>query len=290
MTGAFIAAFSKAIGMVLNKIALSYQKVGHRQFIIILFLLLFLLCLPLYPFLGRVSPLAFSLPYLIILFAVAISASIYNVLYYHGIEKEKLVQAELIIMLTPLSTIILASIFLETERNLSVFICGIISSLALFFSHFQHHHLKFNFYEKELLLYLFIYPIESILIKHLLYLYSPLALYTFRTFLVFFILCLWYLMIGPMLKLEPKINFSKWDLKNYSLCTLIAILGLIDMVLVYYAYQQIGIVFTTIVLTLAPILTYIFASVILKERIKKRIILAASVILICIVYAHFSLR
>jgi len=42
-------------------------------------------------------------------------------------------------------------------------------------------------------------------------------------------------------------------------------------------------------LTFSPILTYLAGVVILKERIKKRMILAAAIILSCIVYANLAM-
>jgi drug/metabolite transporter (DMT)-like permease len=284
-----IAAFVTAIGVIMDKIILSRQKVGHRQFLLLIFLFLFIICLILYPIWGKINPRAFSLEYIGVLILMILIASICNVLFYHGIEKEKIAEVELIVMLSPLSTILIASLFLQTERNLHIFLAGIIASLALVASHLKQYHLSFDVFQKGLLLYLILYPFEVILTKSLLFLYSPLALYMVRTFGIFIFLFIWYLVLAPYFKGEPKPSFAKWRVKNYAWSFAIAVLAVLQMVLIYYAYVDFGVVFTTIVLTLAPIFIYLGSVVILKERLKKRIILAAVIILICIVYANLAM-
>ena len=135
-----------------------------------------------------------------------------------------------------------------------------------------------------------LYPIEAILIKNLLYLYSPLSMYLFRTLGVFIVLSIWFLLIAPRVAGDKHVNFSKWKLKNYALTLLISGIAVAQMVLIYYGYRNVGVIFTTLILTLAPILTYLGCAVILKERPKKRILAAALVILACIIYAQLSLR
>jgi len=281
-----LAALYSAAGVILNKIALSYQNVGHRQFLVFLFFALFVLSAILYPFLGEIDPRAFTPEYLFLLFLIIIIASIYNVLFYHALEKEKIIEWQLIIMLTPLTTILIASIFLRAERNLGVFLAGIVASTVLFASHLNRHHLSFDVFQKGLLLYLILYPLEAILIKELLCLYSPLALYMIRTLGVFIVLFLWYFLLAPYIKGEPKLTFANWRAKNYKLCLLIALLAVLQMIFTYYGYIHFGVVFTTIVLTVGPILTYIADVIILKERFKKRMVLATAVILACVAYAN----
>jgi len=283
-----IAAFAAVGGIIADKIILTYQKFGHRQFIIILFLFLFLLCAVLYPFFGKIDLLAFSGKYLILLLLIILIGSIYNVLYYHGIEKERISEVELITMLTPLSTIVMASIFLQTERNIHIFVAGLIACLALIFAHLRRHHLSFDNFQKGLLIYLLLYPIEAILIKNILFLYSPLALYMIRTLGILIIMSIWFFLVAPALKYEPEIHFSHLKAKNYATAFFISSLAVVQMVLTYLAYSNYGIVFTTIVLTLTPVLVYAGSMLILKEKFKKRIILSAIIILLCILYAHFS--
>ncbi|MCX6807120.1 MAG: DMT family transporter [Candidatus Berkelbacteria bacterium] len=286
---AIIAAISLAASTIMDKIVLSYQRIGHRQFIILLFLFLFILTAIIYPFWGHIDRLAFDFHYLFLLFLVIIIASIYNVLFYHAIEKEKVSEIELIVMLTPLSTIIIASIFLQVERNWNVFLAGIIASSALIFSHLRRYHLTFDAFQRGLLIYLMLYGFEAVLVKNLLFLYSPVALYLVRTLGVLVVLSIWFLFIAPRLVDEPKVSFTKINKKNYISVFLIAFLGVISMVLTYYSYAYFGVIFTTTILTLWPILTYLGSMFILKEHIKKRIILAAAIILCSIIYVNIMM-
>jgi len=285
----FIAALSSAVGVILNKIVLSSQKVGHRPFVIFLFFSLFAMSGLLYPFGGKIEARAFSSPYLLLLLLVILIATVYNIIFYHALEKEKVLEWELIVMLAPLATILLASVFLRVERNLGVFLAGLVASAALIGSHLKRLHLQFDNFQRKLLFYLILYPAEAILIKELLFLYSPVALYMVRTLGVAVALSIWYYLLAPVFCNEPKPSFKKWTKKNLLWCLAISALAVLQMVLTYYGYWHFGIVFTTIVLTLGPILTYIATVLILKERLKKRIILAAVVILACIIYAHFAM-
>jgi len=281
-------AFLNATGVVLNKIVLSRQKVGHRPFIVTLFFLLAFFTLLVYPFLGRIEGPVLS-RYLGLLILVIVIASVYNVLYYHALEKEKLVEWELIVMFSPLVTILFASLFLQVERNLHVIFAGLVASGALVLSHFRRHHLQFDIFQKGLFLYLFLYALEAVLIRILLNVYSPVALYFFRTAGVFLCLFLWYLFLAPRFHGEPPLTFHQWENKHFGWVALISALAVIQMVLIYYAYAGYGIVYTTTVLTFSPILTYLAGVVILKERIKKRMILVAAIILSCIVYANLAM-
>ncbi|MBD3247341.1 EamA family transporter [Candidatus Pacearchaeota archaeon] len=55
--------------------------------------------------------------------------------------------------------------------------------------------------------------------------------------------------------------------------------------IVYYGYLTLGVVFTTLIIMLGPVFVYIFAKIILKEKLQKRNIIAAAVIVVCVIYA-----
>ena len=64
-----------------------------------------------------------------------------------------------------------------------------------------------------------------------------------------------------------------------------AITAITFRVILYYGYQTLGVVFTTIIFILAPVLIYIFAAIFLKEKITKRQIISSFVIVACVVAA-----
>jgi len=119
--------------------------------------------------------------------------------------------------------------------------------------------------------------IEAIFDRQLLEVYSPSALYAVRTGLVF--LSLW-LVFRP--------NFRRLTSQNILSIFILAVIATSYMIFMFSGFKDFGVVFTTLVLTLTPILIYFFAVVFLKEKLRKRVVLAAAIILACIIYATLA--
>lgn len=270
----FLAAIFAASGLVFDKIILSRQKVNWRNFEVGIFLFLFLITLVLVPILGYVSSFAWTKFYLSIFAAEIFVAVIYNIYLYRGVQHENVNEFELIIMLTPLMTILLAGAFFESERNFHIFIAGIIAALALIYAHLQRKHFEFNQYSVGLLLYTILASAEALLVKELVQVWSPVALYAARCFFIFLIFLIF---LQPPLKQLSK--------KNWLSIFGVSFLGVGQMVLSFYGYRDLGIVYTTLVLILVPILVFAASYFIFKEPVKKRIIVSAMIILACIIYA-----
>jgi len=111
----------------------------------------------------------------------------------------------------------------------------------------------------------------------LLEVYSPSALYAVRTGLVF--LSLW-LVFRP--------NFRRLTSQNILSIFILAIIATSYMTFMFSGFKDFGVVFTTLILTLTPILIYFFTVVFLKEKLRKRVVLAAAIILACIIYATLA--
>jgi len=60
---------------------------------------------------------------------------------------------------------------------------------------------------------------------------------------------------------------------------------IIYRIILYYGYNSLGIIFTTILFILTPVFTYIFAAIFLKEKITIKQIIATAVIIACVVLA-----
>jgi len=119
--------------------------------------------------------------------------------------------------------------------------------------------------------------IEAIFDRQLLEVYSPSALYAVRTGLVF--LSLW-LVFRP--------NFRRLTSQNILSIFILAIIATSYMTFMFSGFKDFGVVFTTLILTLTPILIYFFTVVFLKEKLRKRVVLAAAIILACIIYATLA--
>lgn len=270
----FIAAFAQAGGIIVDKIILTRRQVSLHVFVPAVFLFLFLLTMLFMPFLGRVSPDIFQTKYILIFCAMIVSAIIWNIYYYRGVQTEKVHEFEMIMMLQPLITVLMATIFLKGERNINLEIAAIIASLALIAAHLNRRHLEFSDGVWGLLLAVVFTSIEIILIKLLLDVINPVALYAVRTGILFVFFYLFY---------HP--DLTKMSEKNVWLVLLTSAIGMTQMIMKFYGFTQYGVIYTSLILIMAPVLVYLISTTFLHERMKPRAIMSAIVILVAIVYA-----
>ena len=240
----------------------------------ILFLFLFLLTAILFPFFGKISIDILSWRYIILFSAMIATAIIWNIYYYRGLQAEKVQEFELIVMFQPLLTILLATIFLKGERNIHIEIAAFIAAVCLIVAHINKNHLTLSRGATQLVLAVVFMSVELIIIDVLLKVLSPVALYTIRTgiLLIFF-----YLYMRPQI--------SRVADSNIWLIFLTSAFGVAQMVSKFYGFEKYGVIYTSLILILAPILIYIISSIWLHEKLKPRMIISALVIIGCIVYA-----
>jgi drug/metabolite transporter (DMT)-like permease len=205
--------------------------------------------------------------------AVAIT---WNIFYYQGVQKENLAEFELIMLLSPLATIMFAELLLPAERNLNVFLAGTISSFALIISRFRHHHVVISSVAKKTLVAMLLMSLESILIKELLASLSPVSLYFSRTLVIAIVFIALY---------RPKM--LSLSAEAYGLTIISAMFGVVQMVLKFYGFQNLGVIETTMVLLLGPSLVYLFCYLYFKERLYKRDLVALLTIVLSILYVEF---
>lgn len=269
-----IATLSQVGGILVDKIVLTRRQVSLRVFVPLLFLFLFLFSAILFPFFGHISPLIFTPNYILLFILMIVVAIFWNVLYYRGVQKEKMSEFELIIMFQPLFTIILASVFLKGEQSIHTIIAAIIAALALILAHLKKRHLEFSDGAISLILAVVFMSVELILIKILLTVFSPVALYAVRTAIIFLVFYFYW---------RPDI--SRVANTNAALILFSSALGVLQMVTKFYGFEKYGVVYTSLVLIAAPLIIYFFSAIFLHEKIKPKVLIAALVILGCIVYA-----
>ena len=66
---------------------------------------------------------------------------------------------------------------------------------------------------------------------------------------------------------------------------LVAFIWVVYRVTLYYGYQKLGIISTTLIVMLGPIFIYLLAYKFLKEKLTLRNIIASIIIIGCVVYA-----
>lgn len=277
MLQAFIASIGYAGGVVVDKIILSRYKVPVKRFIPLLFIWLAIITIFLLPKFGLIHwQTLWTYKYILLFISMLAVAITWNSFYYRGIADSEIHEFELIMLLTPLFTIILSEIFLPTERNLTLFIAGAIASLALIVSRFRRHHLQITRNTGIIVAAMFLMSGESILIKYLLDVFSPAALYFFRTAVMSVVF---------LLAWRPKL--LEMPARCFAYTIISAAFGVIQMVLKFYGFVRLGVVETTIILVLGPFLVYFFSAFYFKEYIKKRDIIAGAIVIATVIWVTF---
>lgn len=275
MISALISAVSAAGGLIVDKIILSRRNVPLRIFIPIVFTFLFVFTLIFTPLYGYINWSTALLPNNLFLALLMIVIAIaWNVLTYQSLQRESVHQHEVILMTGPIVTILLAALFFQEEFNLTIFILGLVASLAMLIARTEKHHFKFDKIAYNLFLAVILMSIETVIIRELLYSYSPISLYAVRTFVLAVFFCLYY---------HPKT--SEVGKSPLWLLGLSGAVGATSMITRFYAFGSLGVIFTTLISTLAPIVVFIGSWEILHERIRPRVIVASLVILVCVAVA-----
>lgn len=260
--------------MIGQKFSLSFQKVNYKAFNAILFTFLFLISAVFYPKFGEIQPQAFSAYYIVIGILMVGTAVSWNVLFCQALQKEQVIEFELIQMLQPLLTIFLGSLIFVSERSMYILPAAVIASLALVASHIKRHHISFDKYARYLIWGVVFASVEMIFVKIMLEVYSPVALYMVRTF--FIAIVMW---------IAFKPTFANVNWKKVVTIIVLAAIAVLQMVLMYSAVVEEGLIYTTLVLIISPILIYVASLIIYKEKFTLRTAIFYAIILACIVFA-----
>ena len=277
-----VGAFLDAVGTFLNKKIAVRKDVGHREFLIYGFLAIVVVCLPLIYFSWYVHPLA-KRNLNVAIFALVVLFSFFaNYLTFFALKHKNLSKLESIRMTLPLLTILIAFLFsfffdyYKNERNYYILFFAFVASVTLVAANIKKEHFYFGKYSLAALAGSFFYALELVISKFILPFYDPLRFYFIRCLLIFLVSFLVF-----------RNKLSDVDNKSIFLFVSAAIFWVGYRVLLYYGYGIFGIVFTTTVFILSPVLVYILSAMFLKEKITKRQIFSSVVIVLCILGALF---
>ncbi|MBW2987720.1 EamA family transporter [Candidatus Woesearchaeota archaeon] len=274
----FIAAIAGAISLILSKRILKNEILDYRLFASFGMIQLFVIMLIVSPLMFKPVPSMFNVSSIYILIIIAVIAAAYNLFYYHGLSEDTLVDAESVVMMAPLLTTVLSIAFFVDERNILIIIPAIIAGGALLLSHIKKHHLFFSRGDEYLLLALGLVSIEAILLKLLLRTFPPFTAYFLRVAVVAFIL---WLVVRP--------NFTKLSMKTVTKMAIFNIFVLVSFTFTYWSYKVHGIVYSTLVLTLLPVLVLVWAFSVEREKLEIRKFVAVAVILASILAVQLLL-
>lgn len=275
-----IGSIIEAIGTILEKKILRKHKIDYKNYIVYGFLAIVLVMLPLIGFLWKVKPEAYQLRNLLIFAFVIFTSIIANLLAFYSLKRKNVTELEPIRLMQPLFTVLLAFIFsfffvsYSGERKYSVLALALIASISLVAAHVKKHHLILNKYLIAALFGSLFFAIELVTSKSILAYYSSFTFYFLRCLLIFLITWTIY---------KPKLAPIKT--KTKLLILIVGVLWVVYRVILYYGYLTLGIVFTTILFILAPVLIFLFARIFLKEKLTLRNIISAIIIVACVVLA-----
>lgn len=266
-----LAIIGDAGNLLLDKYNFLRNKISPQQYDVGLFLFLTIFsALSLVWFYGVND---FQLVAWLWLLAVIAIATVWNIGYARALSRENLEEFESFILFTPLITTILAWVFLH-ELNEKVFIASVIASMAFIFAHFKKNHLVLHKQQKYLAGVVILMSLESILIKQTLLYFSPAVLYTLRTAIVFVIFACLY---RKSIKTIPP--------KSWLIFALSGAFGAVYKIAQFAGFNNYGVIYTTLVLMIAPFVILLFDKLWLKEKLHFRQIISIIIIIGAIIYA-----
>jgi len=268
MLAPLIASITQAFGVVIDKVVLSQKQVPISKFIPLLFALLALFTFLVLPFDSWFSEQVVSWPiigYFLLMIGLAFS---WYILYYRAIQRATIQEFEPILMLSPLVVILLAPIFYLEERNLVILLISFVVGIILVLSHLERGHIKFKKESLGLLACIFLAGLEVLVIRKLLFFFAPAPLYFIRCVVLLLIFLLYF-----------RTNFARIDRSAVWAVVATSLLGVAQMVARFYGYQNLGIVFTTLILSLSPVLVYLLGFLFLKEKIQPKKLIGGALIL-----------
>ncbi|MFH1917669.1 MAG: DMT family transporter [Nanoarchaeota archaeon] len=273
-----LGALALAGTTIMERIVLKTRKINIRPFQTFTFLASVIVMLPLIYFFWKADSQAFELKNILIFLLVIIFSMAANLFAFYSLKWEKVTHLEPARMLEPLFVVTLAIFFSFFsglyERNLNVIIPSLIAASALVFSHIKKHHLEFNKYFLAAIAGSLFFALELIVSRLILNYYNPLSFYFLRCSSIFLI---------SIILFRPKLSNLKGRIK-YEIFG-IGILWVVYRLIVYYGYLHYGVIFTTLIIMLGPVFIYLFAWKFLKEKLELRNIVAAVVIVGCVLYA-----
>ena len=272
-------AMALAAGTVLERLVLKKKKVDIKLYQVASFLAIVLCMLPFIYFFWKMDVAALEIKNILIFALVVLFSIIANLFVFYSMKWEKVTNLEPAKVLEPLFVILLAilfSFFAEGlyERNIKVIVPALVAGLVLILTHIKKEHLEFNKYFIAAIAGSFFFALELVVSMLILDFYSPMSFYFLRSSSIFLIS--WIIFRPKLGKLNSKV---KWEIFATGAA------WVVYRVLVYYGYLTLGVIFTTLLLMLAPILVYAFAHFFLNEKMSWKNFVAAVVIVGAIIYA-----
>jgi len=276
MFQAIISAVLLSSEKVANRYALTRGRFGYKTFVVLGCTIIFLLMLLGAPFFFRYNPNFLSQGNLLLLGGVVVLGVLYNLLYFHGLKQTRVEQAEPLFLANGVFTILLAIIVYPTERNIIHIVLALVATLTIISINIRKHHFSMDKYSVMIIGAAVLVGAHNVLIKGLLYVYDPFTLYFVRIGLMIMIFI-------PMVGIDRNVL----EKKKIAFLTGLGLLVVVKTYFIYWSYQVSGLVYTTLLLTFAPIVAMWGARAVLKETLHWKNLAATAVIILCIATSLF---
>lgn len=277
-----IGSLALGTGTILEKLILKNKKIGIKLYQVASFSAILLALIPLLFFFWRLDSGAFTLKNILIFSGVIICSVFANILIFYSEKWEKITNLEPAKILEPLFVVLITlglSFFIVNIDKIDsrVIIPAIIASIALIFPHIKKHHFQFNKYFVAAIFGSLFFALELVLSSLILEFYSPITFYFLR--------CLFAFAISLAI-FHPK--FSPLNKKTSFIILLTGIIWVIYRIMLYFGYLNYGVIFTTLMIMLGPIVIYILANRFLKEKLNWKNIVSSIIIISCVLYVTLT--
>ena len=272
-----VGSISQGTSFVIDKTILSMRRVSFRTHIGIGFPIFWLMMLGAF-FIFRPPLFPSTDIYYLGLMAIGIVLSLVtNIFYYRALDADELSDLEIVDLFRSIPIIVVSSILFADERNPILFAAGLAASLAIIWSHWQRGHFSMQKRTVPFLLWgIMAAPVSAAIAKVLLAVWHPVALFLIQDSVVTF--CALYLYGREFKKITPKL---------LGLLVLSSALSVGGWILFGLSYQQLGVVHTTLLFSIQPLIVYFASLIILKERHHPKKTVAFLVVLAAILVAEF---
>ncbi len=270
-------AFFQAGASVLDKLLLGGRGITYKNFSIVSFLaalvvaaIAFLVFQP--PLTGE---LFLGLPGAFALFTTS-TILISNLFYYSALKKEFLTELQTLDLVSYVPIVLFSFTIFPDERNVYALVLALIASFAVIWSHWDGHHFLMKRQVRYYLWWiLLVAPLEASAFKEAFRTWDPIALQFIRE-----------LVIVPILALLYYQSLKRISTRSFFSIFFAGALTTIGSILLYISYQKLGVVYTTLIFTLQPLLIYIVSLLFLKEPLHRKKFVAFLIVLASIVVAQ----
>lgn len=272
------AAVIYGIALVHYKWALARTNLDTKTFLATHFVVLFLVAAGAAARWGELSTPIFSNARYLLLFAIlVVFGLVHNYFLARGLKRESLHEYEIIDLLVPIFTVLLAALAFADEREPLSLILALLGTSVFLLTHLRHHHIKLKQADRWLMYAVFVMALERIVVKPLLTLADPSVLYALRT---------GWIALFLVLLFRPR--FGSIPLREWGQLLLNGLLGVTAMILIWTSIGRLGVVVTELYLLIAPMVMAMISVAVFKERWTAGQIVAFGVILFCITLVNLT--